>query len=229
MRRRSAASRGSSGRSSIRPRIAPSRAASSSPAAAARIGDVAVQQIRQRARLAISCQPSGENVAGLKTRGDSSGFVNAWENASIATIRPISAGSTALRRTSSANRPGTSSIRSDVAVERRAGPSCTRAVAGDVGERAGAREAREPAVLVVRAQPHGARLLDAGELGVPDLRRRVEQPHAPGALARGVLEAGAEPALHHGVGVEQRVLHGDVAVADPERSRARGCASGRAG
>ena len=55
---------------------------------------------------AISSHPTGENVPGLKTRGDSSGFVNACENASIATMRPISAGSTALRRTSSANKPG---------------------------------------------------------------------------------------------------------------------------
>jgi len=39
-------------------------------------------------------------------RGASSGFVRACENASIATSRPTSAGRTALRRTSSANRPG---------------------------------------------------------------------------------------------------------------------------
>src|SRR5918994_4273830 len=46
----------------------------------------------------IRFQPSGENVSALKTRGESSGFVNACEKASIATIRPMSGGSGAAGR-----------------------------------------------------------------------------------------------------------------------------------
>ena len=65
----------------------------------------------------ISFIPSGENVCSLKTRGASSGLVNACEKASTPTIRPISAGSTEFGRASSANRPGIELDPVDVAVE----------------------------------------------------------------------------------------------------------------
>ena len=118
--------------------------------------------------MRIRFQPSGENVSGLKIRGESSGFVNACENASIATIRPMSGGSTALRRTSSANRPGIELDGVDVAVDVPQALLDAR-VARDVLEPPRPRESGEPAVLVVWPQLDRTRLLDARHLGLPHL------------------------------------------------------------